>query len=231
MPLLPVAHELYGYIFQIKRDIILSYFLTFRLIYNIFYDIFGDLSFDVIPLYDFAITNAHNLLCFSAILLKQATGFTLLPFKFRSWSLPPVAKHGINLMSTTAFGDNYNVELKEVLWEHVVNTDHLQKSRQRKQNSINTNNEKKKKNKITLEYGISFDGHMVSVLFSAETIEMLPEANDDEQLALRSVDISSGKRGQHDRRVMFAYGDASLPSSMRSFTPTPSKLYKTLTSI
>ena len=26
------------------------------------------------------------------------------------------------------------------------------------------------KNKITLEYGISSDGHMVSVLFSAETI-------------------------------------------------------------
>ena len=96
MPLLPVAHELYGYIFQNKRDIILSYFLTFRLIYNIFYDIFGDLSFDIIPLYDFAITNAHNLLRFSAILLKQATGFTLLPFKFRSWSLPPVAKHGIS---------------------------------------------------------------------------------------------------------------------------------------
>ena len=33
-----------------------------------------------------------------------------------------------------------------------------------------------------------------------------------------------GFKGQHDRRVMFAYGDASLPSSMRSFTPTPSKV-------
>ncbi|CEG64082.1 hypothetical protein RMATCC62417_01119 [Rhizopus microsporus] len=97
-------------------------------------------------------------------------------------------------MPITALGDNYNAEFKEALWEHVFNIDHLQKNRQRKQNSVNTDNEK---NKITLEYGISSDGHMVSVLFSAETIEMLPETNDDEQLAPRSVDISRWKRGTY----------------------------------
>ncbi|RCH92969.1 hypothetical protein CU097_004690 [Rhizopus azygosporus] len=53
------------------------------------------------------------------------------------------------------------------------------------------------KKQITLEYGISFDKHMVPVLFSAETIEMLPETNDDEQLAPRSVDISRWKRGTY----------------------------------
>ncbi|KAL4206866.1 hypothetical protein AB4K20DRAFT_1989458 [Rhizopus microsporus] len=52
--------------------------------------------------------------------------------------------------------------------------------------ATNTNNEK---NKITLEYGISSDGHIVYVLFSAEAIEMLPEINDDEQLSPISVDI------------------------------------------
>ena len=35
---------------------------------------------------------------------------------------------------------------------------------------------------------------------------------------------NTGFKGQHDRRIIFAYGDASLPSSMRSFTPTPSKV-------
>ncbi|RCH92576.1 hypothetical protein CU097_012904, partial [Rhizopus azygosporus] len=73
----------------------------------------------------------------------------------------------LDLMPLAAFGDNYNAENKEALREHVSNIDHLQKNRQRKQNSINTSNEK---NKITLDYGISYDGHMVSVLFTAENI-------------------------------------------------------------
>ncbi|CEG78045.1 hypothetical protein RMATCC62417_12705 [Rhizopus microsporus] len=98
-------------------------------------------------------------------------------------------------MPITALGDNYNKESKGTLWEHVFNIDHLQKNRQRKQNSINTNNEK---NRITLNYGISSDGHMVSVLFSARTIERLPETNDNEQYVPNSVDISNWKRGFRD---------------------------------
>ncbi|CEI94590.1 hypothetical protein RMCBS344292_08799 [Rhizopus microsporus] len=122
-------------------------------VYNIFYGAFGDLSFDVISLYDFAFTNAPNILYLSVALLREATNFTLLPFEFRSWSLLPVAKHGIahislsvqqfdvninqyypDLMPLAAFSDNYNAENKEALWEHVFNIDHLQKNRQRKQN-------------------------------------------------------------------------------------------------
>ncbi|CEI94589.1 hypothetical protein RMCBS344292_08798 [Rhizopus microsporus] len=56
---------------------------------------------------------------------------------------------------------------------------------------------KKKKNKITLDYGISSDGHMVSVLFMAGTIEMLPETEEDEQRLKNHVDISSWKSGTY----------------------------------
>ncbi|CAO3693826.1 unnamed protein product [Rhizopus microsporus] len=77
-PLLPVAHELYG------------------LIYNIFYSAYGDLPFEVISSFDSAFTNAPYLLYFSAALLREATNFTLLPFEFRSWGFLPVAKHGID---------------------------------------------------------------------------------------------------------------------------------------
>ncbi|CEI98467.1 hypothetical protein RMCBS344292_12575 [Rhizopus microsporus] len=100
----------------------------------------------------------------------------------------------LDLIPITAFGNNYDAESKETLWEYVFIIDHLQKSRQRKQNSVNTNNEK---NKIALEYGISSDRHMVPVLFSAKTIEMLSETNDDEQLTPRSVDISRWKKGTY----------------------------------
>ncbi|ORE09534.1 hypothetical protein BCV72DRAFT_302767 [Rhizopus microsporus var. microsporus] len=161
MPPLPVAHELY------------------EIVYNIFYGAFRDLPFEVISSFEFAFENASKLLCFSATLLREATNFRGLRFEFRTWSLLPIAK--------ARNGDNYHEESKEVLWEHVFNIDHLQKNRQRKQNSLNTNNEK---NKIALDYGISSDGHMVPALFSVKTIERLSETKIDEQHAPNSVDIS-----------------------------------------
>ncbi|KAI9486225.1 MAG: hypothetical protein EXX96DRAFT_534505 [Benjaminiella poitrasii] len=189
---------------------------------HIYYTAFGNLPAEIVTNPEFAYSNTPYLLFFSLSLLWHVSSFHGLNIDFKRWLVLPLSQHGIvhaslsgapmiyqlikrcfeaglpildsltmqydqQLIFQSDFCDGYSTPvLKESLWEELFNIYHVQKKRYREASPFTS--------KTALDYGISTNGHMVSLLFKTVSVELFPYTPMNDNLPRPISTSQIGKR-------------------------------------